>query len=241
MNLSAVEKELLHLQALVARWNEQNNTPSIERDLALAALRKIYDELLNETPAHQRADEEQATEPLTHQNTPAAAESEPCSYDERSEAAEAEETVELEEELAIDQIAQVIDNLGQPHQEEPTQQEPAEQEQPEQEAQAEEQHYPYIDQAEGIAEIEIEPIQEIEEYQQHPAQPSQDNDGARRGRFIHDLFCNDESFYLGEMRKIEALTSLDDVLIYIGQKYAWTPQNETAEEFVAWIATRFND
>lgn len=98
-------------------------------------------------------------------------------------------------------------------------------------------------------EPEVDPLTDLIDRDPHceeVAAPKQDaptveEEEARRRRFIHDLFCNDEAFYIGEMRKIELLPTLDDVLIYIGQKYAWSPMNPSAEEFVAIISSKFDN
>lgn len=58
-------------------------------------------------------------------------------------------------------------------------------------------------------------------------------------RFTHDLFCNDPLVFHNEIAKIEKLRSLDEVLIYIGEKYAWVPENPSADEFVELIAQSF--
>lgn len=58
-------------------------------------------------------------------------------------------------------------------------------------------------------------------------------------RFTHDLFCNDPLVFHNEINKIERLRSLDEVLIYIGEKYAWVPENPSADEFVELIAQAF--
>lgn len=58
-------------------------------------------------------------------------------------------------------------------------------------------------------------------------------------RFTHDLFCNDPLVFHHEISKLERLRSLDEVLIYIGEKYAWAPDNRSADEFVGIIAVSF--
>lgn len=70
-------------------------------------------------------------------------------------------------------------------------------------------------------------------------EPSEDDQ--QRRRFIHDLFCNDETFFEQEMHKISLLETMDDVYIYIGEKYAWAPDNSVAEEFIALVSERFNE
>lgn len=61
----------------------------------------------------------------------------------------------------------------------------------------------------------------------------------QKERFTHDLFCNDPLVFHNEIVKLERLNSLDDVLIYIGEKYAWTPDNRSADEFVEIISRKF--
>lgn len=61
----------------------------------------------------------------------------------------------------------------------------------------------------------------------------------QKERFTHDLFCNDPLVFHNEIVKLERLHSLDDVLIYIGEKYAWTPDNRSADEFVEIISRKF--
>lgn len=58
-------------------------------------------------------------------------------------------------------------------------------------------------------------------------------------RFTHDLFCNDPLVFHHEISKLERLRSLDEVLIYIGEKYAWAPDNRSADEFVGIVASSF--
>lgn len=217
MNLSSVEKELLHLQSLVARWKEQQYTPDIERDIALERLRNIYAEFLGVKSEIQPSSTNIIPEAQVEIHTTC----EPEINVEESHQTEHEEENPCDELSAdpisdsqIEDIAQVIDDISQPI------------------------HEPQIEE-QLQQEIAQEEPQEAEIQKEAASTSSEDE--SRRHRFIHDLFCNDESFYIGEMRKIEALTSLDDVLIYIGQKYAWTPDNATAEEFVTWIANRFID
>ena len=61
----------------------------------------------------------------------------------------------------------------------------------------------------------------------------------QKARFTHDLFCNDPLVFHNEIAKLERLRSLDDVLIYIGEKYAWAPDNPSADEFVGILAASF--
>lgn len=61
----------------------------------------------------------------------------------------------------------------------------------------------------------------------------------QKSRFTHDLFCNDPLVFHNEIAKLERLHSLDEVLIYIGEKYAWAPDNRSADEFVGIIAASF--
>lgn len=78
-------------------------------------------------------------------------------------------------------------------------------------------------------------VEDIEKKQE----PSEDD--RQRRRFVHDLFCNDETFFEQEMHKISLLETMDDVYIYIGEKYAWAPDNSVAEEFVSLVSERFNE
>lgn len=226
MNISSVEKELNNLLSLIARWKEQQYTPDIERDIALDRLRNIYAEFLGIkceklepttelTPKPQPDPEPEnhttCAPEISEEQTPVSPEIE-ATQDENP-CPQADETLS---DSQIEGIAQVIDDITQPVYE------PQIEELPQQEEVAQE--------AASETEVTME---------ETPSLSSEDED--RRRRFIHDLFCNDETFYIGEMRKIEALSTLDDVLIYIGQKYAWTPDNATAEEFVSWIANRFID
>lgn len=74
-------------------------------------------------------------------------------------------------------------------------------------------------------------------------QAQEENDGEKiseqERRFIHDLFCNDDTFYNQEIHKLSLLSTMDDVLIYIGEKYAWSPDNASAQEFVELQSKRF--
>lgn len=89
---------------------------------------------------------------------------------------------------------------------------------------------------------EQEPEQDPEQDpEQEPEQePEQKQKELQQRRFIHDLFCNDETFYNQEISKLSALTSMDDILIYIGEKYAWAPGNVSAQEFVELQSKRFD-
>lgn len=57
--------------------------------------------------------------------------------------------------------------------------------------------------------------------------------------FTHDLFCNDPLVFHNEVQKLERLGSLDDILIYISEKYAWTQGSRSADEFVEIVMSKF--
>ncbi|MEG1413969.1 MAG: hypothetical protein RR980_02685 [Mucinivorans sp.] len=61
----------------------------------------------------------------------------------------------------------------------------------------------------------------------------------QKKRFTHNLFCNDPLVFHNEITKLERLASLDDVLIYIGERYAWAPDNASADEFIEIIARHY--
>lgn len=61
----------------------------------------------------------------------------------------------------------------------------------------------------------------------------------QKRRFTHDLFCNDPLVFHNEVQKLERLGSLDDILIYISEKYAWVQGSASADEFVEIIMGKF--
>lgn len=60
-------------------------------------------------------------------------------------------------------------------------------------------------------------------------------------QFIDELFWRDKTFFDNEISKFEKLTSLDDALIYIGEKYNWTPDNKPAEKFIEILDTYYSE
>lgn len=57
-------------------------------------------------------------------------------------------------------------------------------------------------------------------------------------RFVLELFWRDDHYFAMETAKLTQMTDLDEALIYIGEKYNWSAQSVTAEEFIALLATR---
>lgn len=64
---------------------------------------------------------------------------------------------------------------------------------------------------------------------------------SQKMRFTHDLFCNDYTIFKNELRKINKLESLDEVLIYIGEFYNWNSENQSALEFVEIVAAKLQN
>ena len=61
-----------------------------------------------------------------------------------------------------------------------------------------------------------------------------------RDEFVNELFRNDEDFFTAEIAKLEAMDSLDDALIYIGEEYSWSPDNESAGNFIDMLVTKLS-
>ena len=76
---------------MVEKWNNSGNVPRIERDMALEELRRIYDELLDNTP-------QQAETPVVEAEAPAVEEPE----------AEADEEIEHSEEHEAEEVVEVV-------------------------------------------------------------------------------------------------------------------------------------
>ncbi|MEG0033277.1 MAG: hypothetical protein RSF93_07875 [Mucinivorans sp.] len=88
---------------------------------------------------------------------------------------------------------------------------------------------------------------EIEHQKTKPEEPQEETftifgaeiSSEQKKRFTHNLFCNDPLVFHNEIAKLEQLRTLDEVLIYIGEKYAWAPDNASADEFVDIVASKF--
>ena len=62
MALKKIYERVSRLQSLVESWSSTTSVPSIERDIVLEELRRLYDEVLNYTPvATQSAETESVT------------------------------------------------------------------------------------------------------------------------------------------------------------------------------------
>lgn len=56
----------------------------------------------------------------------------------------------------------------------------------------------------------------------------------QRDAFVNELFWRDELFFANEIRKFQvSIKSLDQALIYIGEKYSWSASNVYAEQFIS--------
>lgn len=53
--------------------------------------------------------------------------------------------------------------------------------------------------------------------------------------YTNELFWRDETFFANEIRKFQLLDSLDEALIYIGEKYNWSANNMYAEQFISML------
>lgn len=100
------------------------------------------------------------------------------------------------------------------------QQEPVEQEGPVVES----------EQTESKSEIIIEPEESLAEGESRLfGQTVQEEDVED---FVRELFWRDDAFYRNEISKLDAFENFDDILIYIGEKYSWAPDNKVAERFI---------
>lgn len=62
---------------------------------------------------------------------------------------------------------------------------------------------------------------------------------SQKEKFTHDLFCNDPLVFHNEVAKLEKLPTFDDVLIYISEKYTWSPSNAAANDFIEILEQKF--
>lgn len=58
--------------------------------------------------------------------------------------------------------------------------------------------------------------------------------------FIDELFWRDQAFFDNEIRKFNEMSSLDEALIYIGEKYNWAPGNRFAIQFIDLLENYYN-
>lgn len=252
MKTDILQKELTNLIHLTKRWEEQSYIPKIEKDIALKRVQNIYAALLGI-----EVEEESDIAPqISNFNAAAPIQSsEPNEQQEVEDANQVENAAEAVEATQEEESEIEVEIEAKPNEEVAVEEVEI--------TQSEEEETPETEEEEEIAEPVIEeqvqeeqpqevPQEEEEEQQPQEQEPTAMADNsitiieqmmneAQKMRFTHDLFCNDYTIFKNEIRKINKLDTLDEVLIYIEEYYRWSSENQSALEFVELVASKFQN
>lgn len=254
MGYNELEVELQKVQAQIGRWRKFGYMPAIEQGLALRRLQRVYAEL-QELPCGEQPDDtydglapdDESFEPIANDTTPIAAgvvagaeipaataatlsqpEPEPA-----QPAGPAAETHLRQDDEAHDHCPPQVD-----FPEAEYVQEPAAANEPEQEVTFE-----------PVAEVEEEAIEpEPTPAPEQPAEPAKPQlpkilgievSPYARHEIIDTLFHGNESLFEAETAKIDAMDSLEEALVYVGETFRWIPENAATIKFIDLLQSRF--
>lgn len=219
MKTAKINEVIGAISALVEGWEDNKSIPQIEIDIAKNKIQKLYLMVSK-------------------------VDGEPCLDVEDDSCAEKEVKIESEE---VENISAVVTEqvIDEPEADEFVNED-------EVAAEPEEYKTPKVEDFEGQMEDveadefkEEEVSQESEEETIEPEQDDEDEEPAvnlaevRELHYINTLFGGDRDYYNAQMRKINALESFDDVLIYISENFAWSGSNQSAQSFVETQSERF--
>lgn len=211
MNLSDISNKLDALLKMALKWQQTNHLPAIERDIMLEKLRALYIQVVEYSTEDQNSEQINLQIKELEESLPDGLEREP--------------SIEIEIDPKIEEV-----DLHQHF----VQSEPEEVRTPS-----------LLMELDSDSELEEESSSDSESESTPESEPEivtifgQMISQQMKDNFVKELFWRDEIFFENEVEKFDRMTSFDQALIYIGEKYNWRAESDVAEQFIDLLDKKF--
>lgn len=211
MNLSDISNKLDALLKMALKWQQANHLATIERDIMLEKLRDLYTQVMEYSTEDQNPEQIDMRIQELEESLPDGLEPEPSTGIETDQNTE---DADLQQHLSHNEHEQSRTSS-------------------------------LLMETELESEPESEPNSDSEPESKPEPEPEivtifgQIIPQQMKDTFVKELFWRDEIFFENEIAKFDRMTSFDQALIYIGEKYNWRAESNVAEQFIDLLDKKF--